>query len=122
MKKSTFSEKNSTIHTDAVKKLFGSNGQIYVYNDKVFIEREGTAAKLAFPFAKPITIPMTEIDMVNVGESGSRGEGYVQIRLKSNNGFLKAIQNVEEDRYAVMTCDNASIFEMKQFINEQIGR
>lgn len=121
-KSATVTEDDTNAYSDADIRLFGENGQMYIYEDRIIIEREGAGAKSLYPFAKPITINMSDVDSVQIAESGPKGFGYIKVFLKGENGIKSALQPVETDKHAVKSPDNACIRKAKEYINSKIGR
>ncbi|MCR5269087.1 MAG: hypothetical protein K6E16_11295 [Lachnospiraceae bacterium] len=121
-KKISFTEKDTDAHSDADMRIFGSNGQMYLYPDKVIIEREGISAKTSMPFAKAKTIPMDQISRVLTADTGVRGEGYIKICDSARNVLVDTFVQIEMDTNAVILFDNNTIKMAKEYIQEHISK
>lgn len=80
----------------------GYNGQIYVYEDHLVIERKGFLATASNGFAGSKTIPFTAIQSVQFKNAGAMLNGYIQFAVLGGVERRGGITNAATDENAVV--------------------
>ena len=99
----------------------GVNGQLYIYEDKVVIERKGALGFLSIGLAGSKTIPMNSIMSVQFREGTSLTNGYIQFGIlggKEMTGGLTAATK-DENTVIIRKTDNATGMKIKDFIEKK---
>lgn len=102
--------------------LKGSGGQLYVYDDKVVINRKGFLSKMTHGFAGVKTIPMNSINSVQLKKGGMALSGFIQFAVQGGierqGGILGSID--DENSVTFSASSNNVAQEIYDFINEKI--
>ena len=103
-------------------KTYGVNGQLYVYDNKVVIERRGVMGFLLQGKAGGKTIPISNIMSVQFQEASGFTNGFIQFGimggLEAKGGLLKA---VDDENAVIFSADNNGIVrEIRDFIEGKI--
>lgn len=109
-------------HSDALYSLRGVNGQLYVYDNRIIIERKGFFGFLSQGLAGGKTIPMKNIVSLQYKEAGSMVNGFIQFGIQgaveASAGILNSVEN---ENSVIFTNDNSSSAkEIKNFIESKI--
>lgn len=80
----------------------GYNGQIYVYEDHLVIERKGFLATAAAGFAGSKTIPFSAIQSVQFKDAGAMVNGYIQFAVLGGVEKRGGITNAVSDENSVV--------------------
>jgi hypothetical protein len=102
--------------------LKGVNGQLYIYDDKIVIERKGFDAFVFQGIKGSKTIPLSSIYSVQFKKGGLMFNGYIQFGLggsiESSKGIYEAIR--DENTIMFKTSQNKQAEEIKDFIETYI--
>ena len=102
--------------------IAGVNGELYIYEDKVVIERSGVFGFLTSGLAGSKTIPMSSITSVQFKEATSITSGYIQFGVlggKEKSGGLVAATR-DENTVIIKKSDNATGEKIKNYIENII--
>ena len=86
-----------------IMELYGVNGQIELYEDKVIIKRKGALSKMTQGFFKgDKTIYLSQISGIQLKPGSMMTNGYIQFTLSGGNESTKGIMNATKDENTVM--------------------
>ena len=106
----------------AVFQLKGYNGQLYVYEDRLIIERKGFFGMVTNGLAGSKTIPMSSIQNIQLKKAGAFFNGFIQFGIlggiEKQNGITGAI-NDENSVVFLEECNKKAV-EIKNYIEEII--
>lgn len=114
LKKSTVTDNQK--YMDADMRIFGENGQLYLYPDKIIITRDGFAAKANLHFSKEKIIEMSNVSRVTTNDVGFRGVGFIKIWESSKNELIGTLIKPEIDPNAVTLYDNKVLASARDYI------
>ena len=102
--------------------VFGTNGQLYVYEDRVVITREGLISFLAVGHDDKKTIPMNDITNVQFRKGTSVLNGFVHFGIRGKDESIKNTFYAGQDENTVMIRkkDNDKGEQIKDFIDKKI--
>lgn len=98
--------------------LKGVNGQLYVYEDRIVIERKGAFGFLTQGFSGSKTIPMTAIQTVQFKEGNAFINGFIQFGIMGGHEKQGGAFNAAQDENSVML--KASSNELGKDIKDYI--
>lgn len=106
---------------NAILSMNGINGQIYVYDNKVVIERKGFNSVTTVGMAGSKTIPMSSIKSVQLKEAGAWA-GFIEIGVlggnERNGGLSYAAYN--ENTITIQKQHNETAKQIKDYIENII--
>ena len=117
IKKATVTAEKSTSCMDADVRVFGTDGQIYLYDDRVVIEREGVAARLESGVSASRTIPMSAITSINYRHRTDLAYGFIHIE---DNGKLGINFLTGTNKNKVTLNSNEDVDKVKEYIEERM--
>ncbi len=107
---------------EVILQLNGYNGQLYVYEDKLIIERKGFLGMISNGLSGRKTIPMSTIQNIQFKEAGSLFNGYIQFGIlggiEKQNGLSGAVN--DENSIIFLESGNAKALEIKDYIEKAI--
>ncbi len=83
-------------------KILGVNGQCYVYENRVVIERKGVLGFLTQGLAGSKTIPINSIESVQYKEGNSAVNGFIQFGVRGGLEGRKGVFRATHDENTVM--------------------
>lgn len=107
--------------SEIIQQLYGVNGQLELYNDKVVIKRKGTISKFTQGFFKgDKTIFLNQVSGIQVKPGGWATNGYIQFTISGGNESRKGILDAAIDENTVMfkKKDNMLVNNIKSKIEE----
>ena len=78
-------DSNKDLHEDAAFRFQGHNGQLYVYPDKLIIERKGLFGMVTNGLAGSKTIPMSSIQNIQFKKASAFFSGFIQFGVLDGN-------------------------------------
>ena len=106
----------------AIYQLKGYNGQLYVYEDKLIIERKGFFGMVTNGLAGSKTIPMSSIQNIQLKKAGALFNGFIQFGvlggIEKQNGITGAIN--DENSVVFLEDCNERATEIKNYIEKII--
>ena len=106
---------------DIIKELHGVNGQIYLYKDKVIIERKGFIAKITQGFFNgDKSIYLAQISGIRVQLGSLLSNGYIQFNLAGGIENTVGLREAPKDENTVMfkKKENDLVTEIKALIEK----
>lgn len=109
-------------NSDELYYLKGVNGQLYVYDNRIIIERKGFLGFVSHGLAGGKTIPIKNIVTLQYKEAGNMVNGFIQFGIRGAVEASAGIFNsVENENSVIFTNDNSSSAkEIKDFIESRI--
>lgn len=103
--------------------IYGVNGQLKVYDEKVVISRKGVLGFLSQGLAGEKSIPIFNIQAVQVKEAGPVINGYIQFSLSGGRESTGGAWNATQDENTIMfgEKDNNVAREIQRYIEEKIS-
>lgn len=102
--------------------LEGYNGQLYVYEDKIVIERKGVFGVLSHGMAGSKTIPISSIQNIQLKKAGSFFNGFIQFGVlggvEKHGGISSAVGDENSVVFLPECNDTAS--KIKEYIENEI--
>lgn len=93
--------------SDCIMKLFGTTGEVELYEDKIIIKREGVLAKLTHGFFKgDKTIYLNQITSIQIKAASMFINGYIQFSVSGGIESTKGVLDASGD-------ENSVIFDKK---------
>ena len=114
---------SAAFETDTLKiSLKGVNGQLYIFEDKVVIERKGILGFLLIGLAGSKTIPMNSIMSVQFKEGTSITNGFIQFGILGGKENKAGLVSATRDENTVMINKkyNATARRIKEYIEQKI--
>lgn len=114
---------SAAFETDTLKiSLKGVNGQLYIFEDKVVIERKGILGFLLIGLAGSKTIPMNSIMSVQFKEGTSITNGFIQFGILGGKENRSGLFSATRDENTVMLNKkyNATARRIKEYIEQKI--
>lgn len=114
---------SAAFEADTLKiSLKGVNGQLYIFEDKVVIERKGILGFLLIGLAGSKTIPMNSIMSVQFKEGTSITNGFIQFGILGGKENRSGLFSATRDENTVMLNKkyNATARRIKEYIEQKI--
>ena len=119
IKKNAVTSDNGGSCLDADVRVFGTDGQIYLYDDRIVIEREGMTAKMESGFTSSKIIPMSSVTAVHYKHRTDLGFGFIHIQENGKNGF-NLITGTNKNKVTLNS--NQDVDAVKEYIESRIGK
>lgn len=100
----------------------GYNGQLYVYEDRVVIERTGAVGTITHGLAGSKTIPMSTIQNIQLKKAGPFFNGFIQFGILGGMERQGGIGGAVSDENAIVfleSCNNKAL-KIKEYIENII--
>lgn len=115
-------DSNKDLHEDAAFRFQGHNGQLYVYPDKLIIERKGLFGMVTNGLAGSKTIPMSSIQNIQFKKASAFFSGFIQFGvlggIEKQSGITGAIS--DENSIIFLEECNQQAEEIKEYIENLI--
>ncbi len=115
-------ESNENLSDGIIFRLKGYNGQLYIYKDKVIIERKGIMGMLTNGLAGSKTIPISNIKNIQLRKAGPLFSGYIQFGIlggiEKQNGLTGAVN--DENSIVFLEDCNEKAQKIKEYIENII--
>lgn len=102
--------------------LEGYNGQLYVYEDKIVIERKGVLGVISHGMAGSKTIPMSSIQNIQLKKAGDFFNGFIQFGVLGGiekHGGISSAVNDENSVVFLPECNDTAL-KIKEYIENEI--
>jgi len=105
----------------ALFELQGVNGELFVYDDKVILERKGPIAFLIHGLKGTKTILFMDIADVRIEEGSITENGYISFDIINENVFEGSVVTATQDENTVMikNTQNDIAKEIKEYIDRR---
>jgi len=109
-----------------IYELKGVDGQLYVDNDFISIERKGSIGFLSYGIKGKRSIPIASITAIQVKEGNSYLNGFIQFSvLGGADNRVRPVRFVtssnDENKIIFRMKDNEKVFKIKQFLQSKIS-
>lgn len=103
-------------------KLFGVNGQLFVFDNKIVIERNGVLGFLSQGMAGSKTIPMNNIMSVQYQEGNGLTNGFIQFGIMGGKEAKGGLFSATDDENTIMisASDNQLGRQIKEYVEDII--
>ena len=100
----------------------GYNGQLYVYEDKIIIERKGFMAFATQGLSGSKSIPMSAIQSVQIKDAGAILNGYIQFGILGGVEHKGGLSNAANDENSIvfLNTSNELAHQIKDYIETAI--
>lgn len=115
-------EPDKNLSDDAVFQLKGYNGQLYVYEDKLLIERKGFWGMLTNGLAGSKTIPMSSIQNIQFKKASAFIKGFIQFGILGGVEKQQGLTGAIDDENSIVFLEecNQKAEEIKNYIEKII--
>ena len=105
----------------ALFELQGVNGELFVYEDKVVLERKGPIAFIIHGLKGTKTFMFMDIANVRLQEATSTENGYIRFDIINEDVFEGSVVTATQDENTVMIKNTQSEIarEIKEYIDRQ---